>query len=341
MNLIKEFSGVLKFSLESNLWLFLLQEENGVRAIRKLSSTDFSELWSHANDYYSYQILGDKIYLTTTGKEQRTEVLNLGNGNALSEHFEATFHFDGYFKTRDEFLCIATLDKKKVYVLFDVKSEKILDVFTPPLGINNVYKLAGRDNYLSVKKGQINLYKAFESDPVWEFYIDRHLGVPVKVGHKQIDNTDNTIIVKIDDLSRNERYLVGLDLQTGKVKWRHQGYSNFELHNGKLYNIEFYGQYRVLNAESGEIEQEADLQKEFERVDINCEHRFNVSNSHIYFKHAIKGKFGVLNTKTLKIEEVQQLPEGNTMSTEEYPIPVDNRLYVRSAPQNNLFVYER
>ena len=340
MKLIKELSGVLKFSLKQNYGVFILHDKEGSRAFRKLTSSDFSEIWSHYNNYYSYQILGEKIYLTTTGQEQHTEVISINQGAVLSDHFEATFHFDGYFKTRDEFLCVVTLDKKKVYALFNVRNEKILKIFTPPLGINNIYKLVGSGYYLSTKKGQINLYKSFESNPVWEFYFDFFLTPSVKVGHKQIDNTDKTIIVKIDDLNENERHLIGLDLKAGEVKWHHQGFSNFELHKGKLYNIEFYGLFRILNPETGEIEKEVDLKEEFERMDINCEHRFNVTDTHIYFKHAIKGKIGILNLDSLKVEEVHQLPEGNTISTEEYPILMENRLYIRSAPQNNLFIYE-
>ena len=340
MNLIKEFSGILKYSLESNDCLFLLHEEGEIRSIRRLDSVDFKEFWMHQNNYYAYQKFGDKIYLTTTGKEQHTEVLNADNGNVVSENFEVVFHFDGHFKTKDEFLCVATLNNKKVYILFDVNKEKVLNVYPPPLGINNVYKLAGEDHYLSVKKDQINLYKAFESEPIWEFFINKFIGTPVSLGHKQLDSTKDTLILKIDDLGKCDKHLIGLDLQTGLVKWHHQGYSNFELHKGKLYNIEFYGLYRVLNPENGEVEQEVDLQNEFERMDINCEHRFYVTDSHIYFKHAIKGKIGILNIDTLEVEEAHQLPKGNTMSTEENPIPVGNRLYVRSAPQNNLFVYE-
>ena len=340
MNLIKEFSGILKYSLESNDCLFLLHEEGEIRSIRRLDSVDFKEFWMHQNNYYAYQKFGDKIYLTTTGKEQHTEVLNADNGNVVSENFEVVFHFDGHFKTKDEFLCVATLNNKKVYILFDVNKEKVLNVYPPPLGINNVYKLAGEDHYLSVKKGQINLYQSFESHPIWEFNIDQFLKVPVNIGHKQVEVIGKMVIVCIIDLNNYEGYLIGLDMATGEEKWCHQGYSNFELHNSKIYNIEFYGLYRVLNPENGEIEQEADLKSEFERRDINCTGRFNVTDTTIYFKNAFKGKFGFLNTATLKIEEVHQLPDGNTMSGEEYPIPAGNRLYVRSAPQNNLFVYE-
>lgn len=150
-----------------------------------------------------------------------------------------------------------------------------------------------------------------------------------------------SLIVHLQKSHSGWRYLAGMDIHTGKLKWHKRDYSNFELYNGKLYNLEFYGLFRVLDPETGEVEREEDLKPEFKRMDINCEHRFNVTDTHLYFKHAIKGKFGILNLNTLKVEEAHQLPDGNTMSTEEYPIPVDDRLYIRSAPQNNLFIYQR
>ncbi|WP_271782929.1 hypothetical protein [Aquimarina algiphila] len=150
-----------------------------------------------------------------------------------------------------------------------------------------------------------------------------------------------TLIVHIQKIDSGSRYLACININTGVLNWHTEGYSNYELYNEKIYCIEFYGLYRVLNPESGEVEKEIDLKDEFERMDINCEHRFNVTDTHIYFKHAIKGKFGVLNQESFKVEEVQQLPDGNTISTEEFPIPFEDKLYVRSAPKNNLFIYKR
>jgi|GEM_PF-3536091 len=150
----------------------------------------------------------------------------------------------------------------------------------------------------------------------------------------------NILIVETQKTESGVRYLVGIDINSGKLKWHHRGFNNIELYNGKLYNIEFLGLFRIVNPDTGEIEYEIDLKEEFEKMNINCEHRFNVTDSHIYFKHAIEGKFGILNLDTFKIEGVYQLPEGNTMSTDEYPVISGNKLYVRSAPQNNLFIYE-
>jgi hypothetical protein len=338
MNLIKELPGVLKFSAERDE-LIILVDNQGTRSIRKLDS-DLNETWRVENHYYSFQILGEKIYLTTTGSDQHTEVIDQYDGNVLTDRFKITFHFDGHFKTKNEFLCVATLNEKKVYVLFNIRNEEVLEVHVPPLGINNVYKLVGEEYYLSTKKAHVNLYRSFESSPVWEFQIDHFLSSLIQIGHKQIDNTKKTIVLKIDDLSKMDSHLIGLDLQSGNAKWHYQGYSNFELHGGKLYNLEFHGRYRVLNADTGEVLQDVDLKDEFERRNINCEHRFTVTDTHIFFKHAIQGKFGILNLETLKIGEVQQIPAGNTLSTEEYLVPIDNRLYVRSSPQNNLFIYQ-
>jgi outer membrane protein assembly factor BamB len=150
----------------------------------------------------------------------------------------------------------------------------------------------------------------------------------------------DTIVVLLRNASGSLRDIAALDTQSGKLKWQDHAYSFVELHNNKLYNLEFYGRFRILDLGNGRIERETDLKQEFERLNIQCEARFNVTNTHIYFKYGIRGKFGILNLQGPHLEEVHQLPTGNTLSTEEYPVPLGTRLYVPSWSKKNLFVYE-
>lgn len=149
------------------------------------------------------------------------------------------------------------------------------------------------------------------------------------------------LFIQLQNLESNVRYLTGYDIKSGKIIWFKQGFNNFEIYKNKLYNIEFHGLFRILNPKNGKIIREVDLQEEFKRMSINCEHRFKVTDTHIYFKHAIKGKVGILNIDTLEIEEVIQLPDNNTLSTDEIPTVQGDRIYIRSTPQNNLFIYQR
>ena len=151
---------------------------------------------------------------------------------------------------------------------------------------------------------------------------------------------ERLLILQIRNTTSETRVLLCLDRIKGDLRWYRKDCNNIEVYDGKIFNLEFNGLFRILSLEKGETIKEVNLSQEFKKEEINCDHRFNVTKDYIYFKHGIKGKFGVLNIKSLKIEESIQLPEGNTLSTGEYPIPHGKRLYVRSAPQNNLFVYE-
>lgn len=343
MELIRNFIGVDRFYLSDGV-LFILINQDTHSSIKRIEECTGEIKWSkEISNIYDFAVLEEKIVATTGKEPQKTVVLASSSGDILDDNFKAVLHLPLFHSDNERFICFATYEGENTSLRFTSDLNK-LEIINPENV--KVSRLLGESHFLSIQKELVQAYDFETSNKIWmqDFseVITINYAPPVKVKLKirLVELYENIIIVGLSDLRNQESYLVGISLQNGHIKWHHQGYSNFELHNGKLYNIEFYGQYRILNPETGEIEQEEDLRDEFERVDINCEHRFNVTDTHIYFKHAIKGKFGILNTATLEIEEVRQLPEGNTMSTEEYPIPFGNRLYVRSAPQNNLFVYE-
>lgn len=344
MHIIKEYRNIIRYKLlDSNL--YLLNSDRIHSSINCVSNNLDQFVWKHRFQKYIYyfEILDDKIYLTTGNDEQKTYVVDRISGKILDDDFKAVLHLPLFDAGNKRYICYATYNNKNIDLIFTkyLTNFEIIDFEDI-----DISKRLDDKYFLNIQKNIIKLYNYENLNKVFEINISQILKgiylppfeIKPRVSLTRLHS--GLIIMNLIDLKNYEGYLLGIDIKTGFLKWHHQGYSNFELHNSKIYNIEFYGQYRVLNPETGEIEQEEDLRDEFERVEINCEHRFNVTDTHIYFKHAIKGKFGILNKKTLKIEEVQQLPEGNTMSTEEYPIPFDNRLYVRSAPQNNLFVYE-
>ena len=345
MELKKEYEHVISFKAFNNN-LFILKTDRNYSDIRKIDESTGAIIWDQKFELYIYEfaLLGDKIYATTGMEPHKTFVLSAVSGEVLDDNFKAVLHLPLFSKGNERFICFATYNNENLTLRFTSDLDT-LEIVNP----KNIKKsrLIDEDFFMNTQNETVLVHDYENSNIVFQLNISETIrniySTPLKVKPKvnHVELHGDTITMGVIDLNNYDGYLFGLSLEGGKIKWHHRGCSNFELYNGKLYNIEFYGKYRVLNPETGEIEQEADLKGEFERMDINCEHRFKVTDTHIYFKQAIKGKFGILNLKTLKIEEVQQLPEGNTMSTEEYPISVGNRLYARSAPQNYLFVYER
>ena len=343
MKLIRNVIGVDRFYISDGL-LFILVNQDSHSSIRQIEESSGETNWSMEASYiYDFAKLNGKIVATTGNEPQRTIVLSCRSGEILDDNFQVVFHLPFFDLDNNRFICFATYKGNNTFLRFtsDLHDFELIN----PKKVK-VSKILGKNHFLSIQKGIVQVFSFETSDMVWMKDFSEVITInyapkeKVKLNIHQVELNNDIIIVELSDLRNQQRYLFGMSLQNGELKWGHQGYSNFELHNGNIYNIEFYGLYRVLNPENGEIEQEVDLQSKFERMEINCTGRFNVTGTHIYFKNAFKGKFGILNKATLNIEEVHQLPEGNTMSGEEYPVPVGNRLYVRSAPQNNLFVYE-
>jgi outer membrane protein assembly factor BamB len=148
-----------------------------------------------------------------------------------------------------------------------------------------------------------------------------------------------TVVIQIQQLNSGKRFVAGLDASSGQLKWQHAGLSNIELFEDQILALNYDGILTKLNADTGAIFNTTDLSTSFREQEMHCEHRFLATKSHLYFKHGITGKVGILNLTDMQLDVIQ-LPPGNTMATSEVPVPIDNRLYVRSAPQNNLFVYE-
>ncbi len=344
MELRKEYKNVISFQVLSN-HLFVLDTNRNYSNIMKIDNNTEEVVWQQGFEQYIYEfvLLGNKIYATTGIEPQKTFVLSSISGDILDDNFKAVLHLPLFSKSNERFICFATYNGENVDLRF---TKDLIEIEVVGNKDFSVTKRLNENYYLNLQKEIVHIldyakhniiFQLNLSDVIRDSY-SHTLTVKSKVYHVELQH--DVLVMGVSDLKNYKRYLFGISLESGKMKWHHQNYNNFELHNGKIYNIEFYGLYRVLNPENGEVEQEADLQEEFKRMEINCEHRFNVTDTHIYFKNSIKGKFGILNTKTLKIEEVQQLPENNTMSTEEFPIRVGNRLFVRSAPQNKLFIYQ-
>lgn len=148
------------------------------------------------------------------------------------------------------------------------------------------------------------------------------------------------LIIQTLRIKPSTSLLIALNIRTGETIWHQTGINNFQLFEGKIYNLEFDGRFSKLDAETGEIEQENNLSIQFMNFDIECQHSFTVTKTHIYFKEGNRGKFAILNIATLNIEAVYQLPNRNIITMDDLPIPIGNRIFIRSS-QNNLFVYER
>jgi hypothetical protein len=195
--------------------------------------------------------------------------------------------------------------------------------------------------FVDIENQSISCHDITSGDLKWTWnaaeFNDRGRGWEIST----IKTQSNTIVVLLQSTTGSLRDIAALDIQSGKMKWHDRAYNFVELHNNKIYNLEFYGLFRMLDLGNGRIERETDLKQEFERLNIQCEARFNVTDTHLYFKYGIRGKFGILDLHGPHLEEVHQLPAGNTMSTEEYPVPLGTRLYVPSLSKKNLFVYER
>ncbi len=146
------------------------------------------------------------------------------------------------------------------------------------------------------------------------------------------------LILRIN--AKNEVYHIGLSISNKRVLWKIKGHANTALFQKNLFSISFHGDYFLIDAFSGKIIESVNLKSDFKKWDVNCENQFLVTDKYIYFKYGVKGKVGILNRETLSIQNVIQLPDNNTISSGEVPIIENNRLYIRSSPQNNLFIYE-
>lgn len=151
----------------------------------------------------------------------------------------------------------------------------------------------------------------------------------------------NTLIMLLQKFASSCRYIIAVDVRTGVLKWHHRGWNNFAIHGDKIFNLEYDGWCRRVDGNTGVVEEEINLKKEFNRSKAETEGAFTVTDKHIFFKYAPKNTFGIMDLNARKIVAASSLPAQKTiMDINEPPVVSAGRLYLRSAMADNLFVYK-
>lgn len=218
-------------------------------------------------------------------------------------------------------------------------------VFTPQLNgcVSPDFFAFANDN----DQGQIFVFDTASGRALWQLDLNRLLtGLYAKdEGSFEVFGKPacygNTLILQLQKFASSCRYIIAVDVRTGVLKWHHRGWNNFAIHGDKVFNLEYDGWFRKVDGNTGVVEEEIDLKKEFNRSKAEAEGAFTVTDKHVFFKYAPKNTFGVMDLNTRKIVATSSLPAQKTiMNISEPPVVSAGRLYLRSTMADNLFVYK-
>lgn len=161
-----------------------------------------------------------------------------------------------------------------------------------------------------------------------------------KLNDWPIQHNNSIFINLLHNNSVPKKELYCIDSENGKIKWSRDKYDATGFWGNECYLLSYEGMLTVLNIKSGVKLRSANLKKSFNVLNIGALQRLYITEEHIYFKNSSEGTIGVVDRKNLFLIDNFRIPHKETISEEETPLFYENRLYIHSSRQNNLFIYE-